>query len=90
MDDTAIVGMADADGIITSLTTAAELTIQTFQSHGLQINMKENKTDGSYDTRRWTCESEDFLQELVAEKDGEVQLTLRGSLEKGLATKLQT
>ena len=85
-----IVGMADADGIITSLTTAAELTIQTFQSHGLQINMKENKTDGSYDTRRWTWKGEDFLQEPVAEKDGDVQLTLRGSLEKRLGYEIQT
>ena len=44
-DDTIIMGTADTEDLITALTTAAELTIQTFQPHGLQIKMKENKTE---------------------------------------------
>ena len=73
-------GMVDTDELNTALTTVAELTMQTFQAHGLQINMKENKTEAmSCAVGRGKTE---IMHELAAEKDGQVQLVLRGSMDK--------
>ena len=55
----------------------AEDPVQTFQSHGLQINIKENRTEAM--THAAGRGKVKIMHELAVEKDGQVRLALRGS-----------